>query len=111
MNPCTAYWTKKLRRSDYAVVHSFAGAFLFTAVLAVLIIFQQEGTVGLPVGAMFLHFMLLVMSLTGNLETARKMHAPERIMLALAYLIVYVCGIVYLTNHWDLTGDGQRRFF
>lgn len=60
---------------------------------------------------MFAHFMLLIMGLTGNLETARKMHIPEKIMTALAYLLVYTCGIVYLMNHWDITSGKKGKFF
>ena len=44
------------------------------------------------------------MALTGSLETARKMFFAERVMLILAYAVIYACGIVYLTQHWTITG-------
>lgn len=51
------------------------------------------------------------MALTGNLETARKMFFGERVMLILAYAVIYACGIVYLTQHWkDISTGKQGKF-
>lgn len=113
INACTAYFTKRLRRSDYNVINNYFWAHFFVVVLTVCVTVAADGSLGLPVGAAVLHFMWLIMALSGNLNTARKMHFGERIMVIMAYLIIYATGIVYLIAHWDfsLYKDKKVNFF
>lgn len=104
INPCTAYFTKRLRHNDYLLVNNYLMAHIAVALLTVCVCIAGDGSLGFPWGAAFLHFMWIIMAVTGSLETSRKMFCGERLLLIMAYVIVYVCGALYLRLHWDFSG-------
>ena len=97
-NFCTAYFTRKLRSTDYRIIHSYIAAHLLVIVFGFLEYAIYEAEEGPIIATTLLHIMWCGISMFGTIAAMRKMTIVEIILLILSYILIYGVGCFYLYN-------------
>ncbi len=100
-NCCGAFWKGKLQHNDYNIIISLVLFFVLNLAMGLTITAVRSNWSGMSLTMALFGYYFSIAPLIRIVATDAKMHCPENTQFALAYVLVYVYGILFFLFHLD----------
>ena len=100
-NCCGAFWKGKLRPTDYNIIISLILFFVLNLAMGLTITAIRDNWSGMSFSIALWGYYFALAPLIRIVATDAKMRCTENVLLSLAYIVIYVYGILFFLGHLD----------